>query len=128
MNDLGRVCPKYHRAVELIGRRWTGAIIVLLLDGKTRFHEISANVPQMSDRMLSERLKELEVEGVVERVVTPDTPVRVDYLLTQKGRALEQAVSAISAWAEEWVQPPEEVAAGAVGGRSESPDSRAVND
>lgn len=74
--------------------------------------------------MLSERLKELECEGIVQRVVTPDTPVRVDYLLTKKGRALEQAVSAISAWAEEWVPLPNEAAGEAAGeGTTGRPDA-----
>lgn len=104
--DTVTVCPRYHRAVELIGRRWTGAIIDLLLLGKTRFKELAAAVPEMSDRMLSERLKELEAEGIVERCVTPETPVRVDYRLTDKGRDLEPVVKALSEWAQTWLEPP----------------------
>lgn len=103
MADLDMVCPRYHHAIELIGRRWTGAILVLLLAGRTRFNELAASIPEMSDRMLSERLKELETEGIVKRNVTPQTPVRVDYQLTEKGRALQAAVSAVSEWAEEWL-------------------------
>jgi len=98
------VCPKYHRAVELIGRRWTGAIIVLLLEGYTRFHELAQGVPEMSDRMLSERLKELESEGIIVRKVIPDTPVRVEYNLTPKGMALRAPVMAIQEWADEHVE------------------------
>jgi DNA-binding HxlR family transcriptional regulator len=107
MKDLNRVCPRYHHAIELIGRRWTGAIVVLLLDGHCRFNELAARVPEMSDRMLSERLKELEAEGIVRRVVIPETPVRVEYRLTEKGRSLEPAVKAISEWAEAWLDDPD---------------------
>lgn len=100
-------CPRYHHAVELLGGRWTGAIVRALLSGATRFTDLTHAIPGLSDRMLSERLKELEAEGVVERCVIPDTPVRVEYRLTDKGRALAGAVQAISAWAEEWLPPPE---------------------
>jgi DNA-binding HxlR family transcriptional regulator len=96
-------CPRFHHAVELIGGRWTGAIVRALLSGITRFREITQAVPGLSDRMLSERLKELESEGVVERRVLPETPVRIEYHLTDKGHALAGAVDAISAWANDWV-------------------------
>ena len=108
MKDLANVCPRYHRAVELLGRRWTGAIVVLLLQGASRFNELAGKIPEMSDRMLSERLKELEAEGIVQRVVLPETPVRVEYRLTDKGRALQAAVTAISDWAEAWLPLPAE--------------------
>ena len=82
MND-GRIqesfCPKFHKSVELIGRRWTGAILRALLSGETRFSDIAHAIPGLSDRLLSERLKELETEGVVTRVVYPETPVRIEY-------------------------------------------------
>jgi DNA-binding HxlR family transcriptional regulator len=96
-------CPYFHRAVELIGARWTGAIIRALLSGLTHFSELSAIVPGLSDRMLSERLKDLESAGIVVRQVTPSTPVRVEYHLTEKGRALAEPLNAISAWANEWL-------------------------
>jgi DNA-binding HxlR family transcriptional regulator len=104
-------CPLYHRAIEIIGRRWTGAIIRALLSGATRFTEIRSIVPGLSDRLLSERLKELEAEGIVERRVLPHTPVRIEYLLTPKGEALASVVQAASTWAEDWLLPdPEPVA------------------
>lgn len=103
MPEVHSVCPKYHRAVELIGRRWTGAIILLLLGGHNRFHELAERIPGMSDRMLSERLKELEGAGIVERVVIPDTPVRIEYRLTEMGLALEEPLDAISDWATHWL-------------------------
>ena len=96
-------CPLYHRAIEIIGRRWTGAIIRALLCGDTRFTQIRTTIPGLSDRLLSERLKELEAEGIVERRVLPHTPVRIEYWLTPKGEALGSVVEAASAWAEEWL-------------------------
>ncbi len=91
-------------AVELIGRRWTGALIRTLLDGRLRYSDLKAAVPDISDRMLSERLKELEAEGIVTRIVTPDTPVRVEYELTDKGRALHEPLRALGDWASAWVE------------------------
>lgn len=95
-------CPYYHRAVELIGRRWTGAILRALLYGVRRFSDLAHAVPGLSDRMLAERLKELESEGIVCRTVYPETPVRIEYSLTEKGRALEAVVRALSEWAGTW--------------------------
>jgi DNA-binding HxlR family transcriptional regulator len=102
------LCPLFHRAVELVGRRWTGAIIFVLLKGRTRFAGLRAAIPDITDRMLSERLRELEQEGVVERCVIPETPVKVEYALTEKGRALATAVDALGAWAHEWMEDPAE--------------------
>lgn len=102
-------CPRFHHAIELVGRRWTGAILRAMLSGRSRFSDMAAAVPGLSDRLLSERLKELEAEGVIERCVFPETPVRIEYRLTAKGRALEQAVAAVAAWAETWVEAPEPV-------------------
>ena len=92
-------CSQYHRAVELVGKRWTGAILLVLMDGSLRFSEVKVLVPDLSDRLLSERLKELEVEGIVERHVEDGHPVKVQYSLTVKGQALEPAMRAIKAWA-----------------------------
>lgn len=102
LGDLAPYCPAYTHAIEIIGRRWTGAIIRSLLSGSTRFSEIIEAVPGLSDRLLSERLKELEAEGVVERRVTPSTPVRVEYSLTDKGRDLATVVRAVADWAGSW--------------------------
>jgi DNA-binding HxlR family transcriptional regulator len=99
------VCPLYHRAVELIGRRWTGAILRVLLDGETRFSDLTQSVPGLSDRLLSERLKELETEGIVTRTVFPEIPVRIEYTLTEKGRALGDVMDAIGTWAHRWLAP-----------------------
>jgi DNA-binding HxlR family transcriptional regulator len=96
-------CSAYHQAIELIGKRWTGAILFVLLDGPLRFSEVKLLVPDLSDRLLSERLKELEAEGIVERRVIDDMPVRVEYALTEKGRALEPAVRSLKVWARSWL-------------------------
>src|SRR5678815_5685057 len=95
-------CPRFHRASELIGRRWTGAIIFVLLKSTCRFATLRDAIPDITDRMLSDRLQELEQEGIVERTVIPDMPVRVEYALTRKGRALGTAVDAIAEWARKW--------------------------
>jgi DNA-binding HxlR family transcriptional regulator len=100
------LCPRFHRASELIGRRWTGAIIYVLLKSRRRYAELRAAIPDITDRMLSDRLQELEQEGVVARTVVPETPVRVEYELTKKGRALAAAIDAIAEWAERWVADP----------------------
>jgi len=97
------LCSKFHVASELIGRRWTGAIIYVLLRSRCRFATLRAAIPDITDRMLSDRLQELEHEGIVDRTVIPETPVRVEYSLTKKGRALANAMDAIAEWAEKWV-------------------------
>jgi DNA-binding HxlR family transcriptional regulator len=99
------LCAEFHHASELIGRRWTGAIIFVLLRSRCRFATLREAIPAITDRMLSERLQELEDEGIVERTVVPDTPVRVEYALTKKGRELNAAFEAIGAWAHKWAEP-----------------------
>ncbi len=105
-------CPYYHEAVELIGRRWTGAVVAILLEAgperPLRFGEIGQAVPQLSDRMLSERLRELEARGVVLRDVTPGPPVKVGYALTAMGAGLEPALVALKAWAQHWLDEDRE--------------------
>src|SRR4051812_11742190 len=96
-------CSAYHQAVELIGKRWTGAIVFVLLDGPLRFSEVKVLVPEISDRLLSERMKELEGVGIVARDVMDETPVRVGFPLTEKGRALEPAVRSLKVWARSWL-------------------------
>ena len=99
------LCARFHHAIELIGGRWTGALIQLLMREPARFCALREAVPEISDRMLSERLRELEAEGIVERVVFPESPVRVEYRLTPKGEALEPALKALGKWAEKYVDP-----------------------
>lgn len=101
-------CPYYRQAIELIGRRWTGAILRALASGVHRFSDVADTIPGLSDRMLSERLKELESEGMVVRTVHPETPVRIEYRLTEKGRSLGKVMEDLSAWAHQWLAPSEE--------------------
>ncbi|MFA7565916.1 MAG: helix-turn-helix domain-containing protein [Alkalispirochaeta sp.] len=98
-------CEHYQRAAELIGGRWTATIIRVLLGGVHHFNAIRSEIPGLSDRMLSERLRELDHEGVVSRVVFPEMPVRVEYHLTDKGRALAPVMDALIAWIGEWAAP-----------------------
>ena len=98
------LCSRFHRTSELIGRRWTGAIIFVLLGSTCRFATLRDAIPDITDRMLSERLQELEQEGLVERTVVPETPVRVEYALSKKGRALRPAIDAIADWSHTWVK------------------------
>jgi len=100
------LCPRFHRAATIVGRRWSGAVLRVLLDGATHFSEIARAIPGISDKMLSERLKELEAGGLITRAVEPTTPVRVEYHLTDMGEALRPIMDAVSAWANEWVDAP----------------------
>ncbi len=104
----GSICPRYEHGIQLLGKRWTGLLLDALMDGPRRFCELTATVEGLSDRVLSDRLRELEVEGVVERIVYPQIPVRVEYKLTEKGLALKPVVEAIHEWAEKWVMLPED--------------------
>ncbi|WML45797.1 winged helix-turn-helix transcriptional regulator [Neobacillus sp. PS3-40] len=96
------LCPKFEKAMKLISQRWSGLIIYQLLFGPQRFCTIESSLP-ISGRLLSERLKDLEHEGIVKRDVYPETPVRIEYSLTDKGKALETVIGGIEKWSQEWV-------------------------
>lgn len=96
------LCPDFHAAVELVGRRWAGAIMWVLAERPHFFAELVAAVPGLSDRLLSRRLRELEAEGLVKRSVHPGSPARVSYSLTEKGESLEPALRELRAWAQRW--------------------------
>ncbi|MBE3596442.1 MAG: helix-turn-helix transcriptional regulator [Hydrogenibacillus sp.] len=100
--NYAQMCPKYEAANEILGKKWTGLIIRVLLDGPKRFKDIKEQIPQMSDKMLSDRMKELEASGIVERRVYPETPVRIEYVLTEKGHDTEPIIQAIQQWADRW--------------------------
>ena len=104
--DSSEVCPHFHAAIELIGKRWSGAIIWSLSDGPMRFAELKRAVPGLSDRLLSQRLRELEAAGLMDRTVEEGQPVRVTYELTEKGQALRPAVQALREWACHWQADP----------------------
>jgi DNA-binding HxlR family transcriptional regulator len=96
------VCPHFHAAIELIGKRWTGAIVCALTERPLRYCELAKAVPGLSDRLLSQRLRELEEEGLVEREVEAGSPVRVTYSLTSTGAELRPAIAELKSWAQRW--------------------------
>ncbi|MDD9148810.1 MULTISPECIES: winged helix-turn-helix transcriptional regulator [unclassified Sporolactobacillus] len=97
------LCPKFEKGMSILSKRWTGLILFQLLKGRQRFCEIQDSIP-VSGRLLSERLKELEKEGIVERDVFPEVPIRVEYSLTEKGEAVAPIIEAIQTWAEAWIK------------------------
>jgi len=99
-----KVCVRFHHAVELIGRRWTGAIISVMMRGPQGFNEMLTSVPGLSDRLLTERLRELESEGLVTRTVLAGPPVRVTYQLTASGKDLKPVIECLGRWADQWVK------------------------
>src|SRR5579859_5854846 len=101
--SVRHMCPRYEHATQLLGKRWTGLLLNALMRGSSRFCELTSLVEGLSDRVLSDRLRELETENIVQRIVYPQIPVRVEYQLTEKGRALKPVVDAIHIWAEQWV-------------------------
>jgi DNA-binding HxlR family transcriptional regulator len=103
-DQLSAFCPRFQYAIELIGRRWIGAVLRVLMSGPTRFNEILSAIPNLSDRLLTERLRELEREGLVTRTVSQDRPIRVTYELTECGRSLSEIICTIGTWSERWVE------------------------
>lgn|SRR5690625_1172312 len=98
-----QMCPRYEAAMGILGKKWTGMLIRILLGGPRRFSDFKAQIPDLSDRLLSERLSELEELGVINRTVHDCKPVKIEYELTEKGRALEPVVEAIQNWSEKWM-------------------------
>lgn len=97
-----QMCPHYQAAIRLLGKKWTGLLVRVLLGGPRRFTDFKKQIPELSDRLLAERLRELEDAGIVTRIVHADRPVVVEYRLTQKGQELAPVVEAIQAWADRW--------------------------
>jgi len=100
--DKFHLCPRFETAFEILGKRWTGLIIRTLLSGSRRFSDIQKIIPSLSSRMLTERVKELEEQGIIARDVYPEMPVRIEYSLTDKGKDLEKTMDEIQKWAEKW--------------------------
>src|SRR5258708_17838093 len=90
-----QLCKRYEHAIQLLGKRWTGLILDTLMAGPRRFFEMTAAGDGLSDRVLSDRLRELEGEGIIDRVVYPQKPLRVEYSVIQKGYDLQPVVQAI---------------------------------
>jgi DNA-binding HxlR family transcriptional regulator len=101
--DYSKMCPKYESAAEILGKKWTGLIIRVLLGGPKRFKDIKEQIPDMSDKMLTDRMKELEAFEILTRTVYPEMPVRIEYELTEKGKNLEEVILSIQSWGENWM-------------------------
>ncbi|WP_279513580.1 helix-turn-helix domain-containing protein [Paenibacillus sp. BK033] len=101
--DYSTMCPKYEAAADILGKKWTGLIIRVMLGGPKRFKEIKEQIPEMSDKMLTDRIKELESQSIVKRTVYPEMPVRIEYELTPKGRELQPVIESIQSWGEQWM-------------------------
>lgn len=97
------ICPRFEKAMGLLSQRWTGLIVYQLLSGTQRFCNIESSIG-LSGRVLSERLKDLENEGVVNREVFPETPVRIEYSLTAKGKSLEPLMREMEKWSQDWLE------------------------
>jgi DNA-binding HxlR family transcriptional regulator len=106
MSDVHPVCARFHAAIELLGARWSGAVLRALFTGSHRFADIRAAIPGVSDVMLTRRLRELEDAGVIERRVIPASPVHVEYHLTQMGHEAEPVLDAVNAWSHRWIALP----------------------
>ncbi|NIH78899.1 winged helix-turn-helix transcriptional regulator [Amycolatopsis viridis] len=106
IDSIRPYCPYFASAMDMLGRRWAATVLRALLAGATRFSDISSAVPGMTDKLLSQRLKDLEADGLVERTVQASTPVRIEYRLTEKGAALGKVLLELNQWALEWIDLP----------------------
>lgn len=97
------ICPRFEKAIGILSQRWTGLIIYQLLNGPQRFCSIESSIG-ISGKVLSDRLKDLENEGIVKREVYPETPVRIEYSLTEKGLAMEPLMKEIEKWSQNWLE------------------------
>jgi DNA-binding HxlR family transcriptional regulator len=102
MGQERSICESFQRAAELVGKRWVPQVVWVLQDGPRRYSELRIAIPEISDTLLSERLRELEAAGIITRAVTPSTPVLIEYELTDRGRDLGGVVDGLSSWAERW--------------------------
>ncbi|AIQ18867.1 MULTISPECIES: winged helix-turn-helix transcriptional regulator [Paenibacillus] len=101
--DFKPLLAKVEHAYHIIGKKWVNLIIHVLMEGPKRFSELHAIIPDLSKRMLNERLKELEECGLLNRVVIPDRPVKTEYSLTEKGQELGAALCHVEVWAMKWL-------------------------
>ncbi|QDI93085.1 transcriptional regulator [Salicibibacter halophilus] len=98
-----QLCPKFEKAMSILSQRWTGLVIFQLLNGPQRFCTVETAIG-ISGRLLSDRLKNLEKEGIVKREVFPETPIRIEYSLTAKGLALEPLMNELEHWSQTWLE------------------------
>lgn len=105
---LPTICPKFEKAISLLSQRWTALIIYQLLTGPQRFNEIQTSIG-ISGKVLSDRLKDLESQDIIKREVIPETPVIIEYSLTEKGQSMESILREIENWSQAWIKPDSEV-------------------
>lgn len=103
MMNESLICPRFEKAMTMLSQRWTGLVIYHLLSGPKRFCAMESSIG-ISGRVLSERLKELENQGIVKREVYPETPVRIEYSLTEKGLSLKPVMRNIEKWSQAWIE------------------------
>ncbi|KHD84908.1 winged helix-turn-helix transcriptional regulator [Heyndrickxia ginsengihumi] len=97
------LCPRFEKAFQLLGKRWIGVIIRVLSEGPMRFNEMLEHIPHISQKVLSERLKELEEQDIIVREVYPESPIRIEYRLSEKGQAITPVLDEVQKWADKWV-------------------------
>ncbi|WP_335872405.1 winged helix-turn-helix transcriptional regulator [Bacillus sp. 2205SS5-2] len=97
------VCPKYEEAFTLLGKRWNGLLIRVLFSGPFRFKDINDKIPLISEKVLSDRLKELEEKKIINRTVTLEVPIKIQYELTEKGESLRPVLDEVQKWADDWI-------------------------
>ncbi|CQR55595.1 helix-turn-helix transcriptional regulator [Paenibacillus sonchi] len=103
MDDF-EMCPRFEKAVDMLSKRWVALIVFVLMKGPRRFGEIESCLSNLSGKVLSDRLKEMENEGIIERTVYPEMPVRIEYSLTSKGNALAPILGEIGNWSTDWIE------------------------
>ena len=96
------LCPRFEKAMSIMSQRWTGLVIYQLLNGPQRFSELESSIG-ISGKVLSDRLKDLESQEITQRLVYAETPVRIEYSLTEKGKALEPVLRSIEQWSQTWI-------------------------
>ncbi|QNG20846.1 helix-turn-helix transcriptional regulator [Rhodococcus triatomae] len=95
-------CPS-RMLLERIGDKWVGLVLSALTDGPLRYGELRRHIAGVSQKMLTQTLRNLESDGLVTRTVTAEVPVRVDYELTPLGRSLRDVLAQVKQWAEEHI-------------------------
>lgn len=100
--NTSQLCPKFEKAMSILSQRWTGLVIYQLHSGPQRFCTIESSIG-ISGRLLSDRLKHLENEGIVKREVYPETPIRIEYSLTEKGEQLRPLMKELEKWSQNWI-------------------------
>jgi len=108
--EIDPYCPYFTAAMETLSKRWAGPVLRALVPGPMRFNAVASAIPSLTDSTLSQRLKEFESAGLIDRVVYSEHPVRVEYALTDKGRALGEVLMQLNGWALEWITLPDETA------------------